>query len=306
VPAALSATRLLVNQPRRGRPPLDLAGSATATLGLFAVVYGFSNTQTHSWGHPVTIAMLGAGAVLLATFAAIEARAAHPLLPLQVLRDRTRAGAYLGLGLASVAMFAVFLFLTYYLQRTKGYSPITTGFAFLPLTAAVMTTAVAANVVVLRRVGPRALQTLGMLLGAGGMAGLAQLTPGSTYAADVLPPLLVLGCGLGNVFATTISTATHGVAEHDTGVASAMVNTMQQVGGSIGTALLSSIFAGAVSAYADGRRPSPRVLADAAVHGYTVAFWVAAGIFAGGALLVGSLMRGARLSPHALAEPVAT
>jgi EmrB/QacA subfamily drug resistance transporter len=303
VPAALAAIRLLVNEARHDRPPLDLPGSVTATLGLFALVYGFANTQTHSWGHPVTIAMLAASVLLLATFAAIEARAAHPLLPLRVLRHRDRAGVYAGLGLAAVAMFAAFLFLTYYLQRTKGFSPIQTGFAFLPMTGAIMATAIAANLVGLRRLGPRALQTLGMLLGAVAMAWLAQLTPESTYARDVLPPLLVLGCGLGNVFATTIATATRDVEPHDTGVASAMVNTMQQVGGSVGTALLSSIFSSAVGAYADGRRPTPQVLADAAVHGYAVAFWVAAGIFAAGALLVATIMRGARFAPEPLAAP---
>jgi drug/metabolite transporter (DMT)-like permease len=299
VPAALSAMRLLVNQPLRDRPALDLPGTATATLGLFALVYGLSNSETHSWGHPMTIVMLAASVLLLSAFAVIEARAAHPLLPLRIVGDRTRGGAYLGLGLAAVAMFAAFLFLTYYLQRTKGFSPT-------PLTAAIMATAVAANVVFLRRAGPRALQTLGMLLGAGGMIWLAQLTPDSSYAGDVLPPLLVLGCGLGNVFATTIATATHGVAPHESGVASAMVSTMQQVGGSIGTALLSSIFASAVSAYADGRRPTPQVLAAAAVHGYAVAFWVAAGVFAAGALVVGVTMRGARVEPEPLGEPVAT
>jgi Na+/melibiose symporter-like transporter len=243
--------------------------------------------------------MLAAGALLLTAFALIERRAKHPLLPLRILGDRTRGGAYLGLGLAAIAMFAAFLFLTYYLQRTKGYSPITTGFAFLPMTATIMAAAIAANVVLLRRVGARALQTLGMLLGACGMAGLAQLTADSSYAGHVLPCLLVLGLGLGNVFATTIASATHEVAERDAGVASAMVSTMQQVGGSIGTALLSSIFASAVSGYA-ARGHS---LADAAVHGYSVAFWVAAGIFAVGSLVVGATMRGVRFQP--LPEPVA-
>jgi EmrB/QacA subfamily drug resistance transporter len=299
IPAALLAMSLLVNQPLRDRPRIDLPGSATATLGLFALVYGFSNSESHSWGHPLTIVMLAAGALLLTAFALIERRAKHPLLPLRILGDRTRGGAYLGLGLAAIAMFAAFLFLTYYLQRTKGYSPITTGFAFLPMTATIMAAAIAANVVLLRRVGARALQTLGMLLGACGMAGHAQLTADSSYAGHVLPCLLVLGLGLGNVFATTIASATHEVAEHDAGVASAMVSTMQQVGGSIGTALLSSIFASAVSGYA-ARGHS---LADAAVHGYSVAFWVAAGIFSVGSLVVGATMRGVRFQP--LPEPVA-
>jgi EmrB/QacA subfamily drug resistance transporter len=304
IPAALAALRLLVNESRHDRPPLDLPGTAAATLGLFALVYGFSNSETHSWGHPLTVGMLAASAVLLAAFVAIEARAAHPLLPLRVVRDRTRGGAYAAIALSGIAIFAVFLFLTYYLQRTKGLSPIETGFAFLPLTGAIMITATSVNVVFLGRVGPRRLLTLGMLLGAGAMVWLAQLTPGSSYAGHVLPALIVIGVGMGNIFAPAIATATYGVDRHDSGVASAMVNTAQQVGGSIGTAVMSSIFASAVTAYVDGRHPTPRVLGDAAVHGYTVAFWVAAGVFAVGALVVGGMMRSVRVAPEGVPEPV--
>jgi MFS family permease len=244
--------------------------------------------------------------VLLTSFVAIEARAAHPLLPLRIVRDRTRGGAYLGLGLAAIALYAVFLFLTYYLQRTKGFSPIETGLAFLPLSATIMATAAIANVRLLRRFGPRPLLTLGMALGAVAMAWLAQLQPDSSYAGDVLPALVVAGVGLGNVFATTISTATHRVAPSDAGVASAMIGTMQQVGASTGTALLSSIFASAASGYAESRPRTPEVLGAAAVHGYTVAFWVAAGIFAGGAVLVGAMMRSVHVGPETVAAPPAT
>ena len=306
VPAAIAALRLIENVGHPARPRLDLVGTALATLGLFALVYGFSNSEMHSWGHPVTIVALALAVVLLGTFAFVESRVEHPLLPLRVVADRVRGGSYLAIGISGTALFAVFLFLTYYLQQTKGFSPIETGVAYLPMTAAIMITATSVNIKFLAKVGPRPLLVLGMTLGALAMVWFAQLDSTSSYAGHVLPGLVVMGIGMGNIFAPAISSATYGVDHTDTGVASAMVNTMQQVGGSIGTALLSSIFAGAVSAYADGRRPSPRVLADAAVHGYAVAFWVAAGIFAGGALLVGSLMRGARLSPHALAEPVAT
>jgi EmrB/QacA subfamily drug resistance transporter len=298
IPAALAAVRLLVNQAQPDRPRLDLPGTFTATLGLFALVYGFSNSETHSWGHPLTIVALAASGALLSAFVAIEARVAHPLLPLRVLRDRVRGGSYLAIGFSGIAMFAVFLFLTYYLQRTKGMSPIESGLAFLPMTAAIVTTASSVNVVFLARVGPRALLTLGMLLSAGAMVWLAQLSPTSSYAGHVLPALLVMGVGLGNVFAPAIATATHGVAPRDSGVASAMVNTMQQVGGSIGTALLSSIFASAARAYAEGKRPTPQLLGEAAVHGYTVAFWIAAGVFAVGAVIVGALMRDVELQPQ--------
>jgi nitrate/nitrite transporter NarK len=161
------------------------------------------------------------------------------------------------------------------------------------------------NVVVLRRIGPRPLLTLGMLLGAAAMVWLAQLTPSSSYAGHVLPALLVLGVGLGNIFAPAIASATYGVEPHDTGVASAMVNTMQQVGGSIGTALLSSIFASAVTADAAHKRPTPQLLREATVHGYTVAFWVAAGIFALGAVVVGGIMRSLHVAGQQVSNPAA-
>jgi EmrB/QacA subfamily drug resistance transporter len=298
IPAAVMALRLLVNQPLATRPPIDVPGTLTATSGLFALVYGFSNSETHSWGHPVTIGMLGIAAVLLSAFVIIEARAEHPLLPLRIVADRIRGGAYLAIGIAGIAMFGVFLFLTYYLQQTKGFTPIQTGLAFLPMTAAIMITATSVNIRFLSRVGPRPLLILGMVLGSGAMVWLAQLEPDSSYVGHVLPALLVLGVGMGNIFAPAFATATFGVAPRDTGVASAMVNTMQQVGGSIGTALLSSIFASAVSSYLDGRAPTPQTIGEAAVHGYTVAFWVAAGVFAFGAAVVAVTMPSISVAAH--------
>ena len=297
VPTAVAATRLFAGHVHRDRRRLDLLGTATATAGLFWLVYGLAHSETHSWGDPVTLIMLGASAALLAAFAAIEARVPHPLLPIAVLRDRTRAGAYLALGLTYVALFAVFLFLTYFLQRTRGFSPIETGLAFLPLAVTVMSTAVVSSAVLVRRVGPRRLLVAGMLLAAAAMAWLARLTPESDYAVDVLPALLVMGVGFGSIVAPAIATATHGVAREDAGVASAMVNTMQQVGGSVGTAVLSSVFASVVSGRLDGQPPTPRLVAAATVHGYTVAFWVAAAIFAAGAMVVGATMRSVRIEP---------
>jgi EmrB/QacA subfamily drug resistance transporter len=299
VPAALAALRLLVNSAPAERPRLDLPGTALATSGLFALVYGFSNSATHSWGDPVTIAMLTAAVVLLTSFAFVESRVAHPLLPLRVIADRTRGGSYLAIGISGIALFAVFLFLTYFLQQTKGFTPIQTGLAFLPMTAVIIATATSVNIRFLPRIGPRPLLVLGMSLGAVAMAWFAQLTPSSSYLGHVLPGLLVMGAGMGNIFAPAIASATYGVDRRDSGVASAMVNTMQQVGGSIGTALLSSIFASAVASYAVGKPPTPAVAAQAAVHGYDVAFWVAAGVFAFGAIVVGTLMRSIRVG-----EPV--
>ncbi len=299
LPTAVFAFRLLVNEAQQDRPRLDLLGTATASAGLFALVYGFSNSETNSWGHPVTILMLAASVVLLTAFVVVERRVAHPLLPLRVITDRTRGGSYLAIGIAGIAMFAVFLFLTYYLQQTKGFSPIETGLAFLPMTAAIVATSTTVNIKLLVKVGPRPLMTLGMVLGALAMVWLAQLERGSSYAGHVLPSLLVMGVGMGSIFAPAFSSATFGVDRHDTGVASAMVNTMQQIGGSIGTALLSSIFASAVTSYSGSHARTPQLMADAAVHGYTVAFWVAAGVFAFGAVVIATLMRSVKVGQPA-------
>jgi EmrB/QacA subfamily drug resistance transporter len=303
IPTAIAALSFVVNQANPNRPRLDIPGTITASAGLFALVYGFSNSETHSWGHPVTIIMLVAAVVLLTAFVFIESRVAHPLLPLRVVTDRTRAGSYLAIGISGIAVFAVFLFLTYFLQGTKGFTPIQGGLAFLPMTAVIVVTAALVNTRFLAKVGPRPLLVLGMSVGAVAMAWFAQLEPDSSYVGHVLPGLLVLGFGMGNIFAPAIASATYGVDPRDTGVASAMVNTMQQVGGSVGTALLSSIFASAAASFAAGKTPTPQLAGEAAVHGYTVAFWVAAGVFAVGAVIVGVTMRSIKVAQPA-GEPV--
>jgi EmrB/QacA subfamily drug resistance transporter len=307
IPAAVMGFRLLVNQAHPQRPPIDLPGTLTASAGLFALVYGFSNSEMNSWGHPITIIMLAAAVVLLGSFVLIERRVAHPLLPLRVIADRNRGGAYLAVGISGIAMFAVFLFLTYFLQAAKGFTPIQTGLAFLPMPFAIVLTSTIVNIRLLPKVGPRPLMTAGMLLGATAMVYLAQLQVDSSYALHVVPALLVMGVGMGNIFAPAFASATYGVEMRDTGVASAMVNTMQQVGGAIGTALLSSIFASAVTSYAEGKAASPSLQAEAAVHGYTVAFWVAAGVFVFGAIVVSSLVQSIKVAtePSTAAEPVA-
>jgi EmrB/QacA subfamily drug resistance transporter len=301
IPAALGALALLVNEARAARPRIDVPGTLTATGGLFGLVYGFAQAESHGWGSATTLGFLAAGVALLVAFVAIQRRVAQPLLPLRVVLDRNRGGSYLAVGIAGAGMFGVFLFLTYYLQQTLGYSPITTGVAFLPMVGAVMITATTSTASLLPRVGPRPLVSLGMLLAAGGMALLAQLGLDSTYAAHVLPGLLLAGVGIGLVMAPAMNTGTLGVAATDAGVASAMVNTMQQIGGSLGTALLSTLAASAASGYAAGHSAAADVAAQATVHGYTTAFWWAAGIFAAGAVICGLLLRSGapRLEPSA-------
>ena len=223
------------------RPRMDWAGAVLASAGLFLIVFGFSHAETAGWTAALTIGSLVAGVILLAAFVFAESRVSHPLLPLRVVMDRARGGSYLSVGLTGIAVFGVFLFLTYYLQQVKGYSPVTSGLAFLPMIACILLASNTSSIVLLPRVGPRALIVTGMLLGGGAMAYLTQLTVTSSYAADIVPALVAMGLGFGMIFSPAINTATAGVARQDSGVASALVNTMQQVGGSIGTAALSTV-----------------------------------------------------------------
>jgi EmrB/QacA subfamily drug resistance transporter len=285
IPTVLVALRLLQNHPPDGRPRIDIPGVLLACGGLFALVYGFSNAETHSWTTPLTIVSLAASVVLLVAFVAVESRRKDPLLPLHIVRDRARGGAYLSILLAGAGIFAVFLFLTYYMQENLGFSPVKTGLSFLPLTAVLVVTSTTVQTKVLYRTGPKPLIAVGMALGVIGMLLLTRLSPGASYTSHVLPSLLIVGLGMGCIFAPAFSTATLGIDSSEAGVASAMVNTSQQVGGSVGTALLSTIFASATAAYASSHAGTPGVSNAAAIHGYTTAFAWAAGIFALGLLL---------------------
>jgi EmrB/QacA subfamily drug resistance transporter len=271
---------------RPANPPrLDWAGTVLASSGLFLLVFGFSHAETAGWAGRVTIACLVAGVLLLIGFVLAEQRVSHPLLPLRVILDRTRGGSYVSVGLAGVAIFGVFLFLVFYLQVVKGNSPFTCGLLFLPFVACILLMSNLSSIVLLPRVGPRVLIATGMVLGAGGLVWLTQLTVASTYAADVLPALLIMGLGFGMIFSPAINTATAGVRREDSGVASALVNTMQQVGGSIGTSALSTVALTATASYLVAHHTSPLAPAIAATRGYTQAFAVAAVLLGLGAIV---------------------
>jgi EmrB/QacA subfamily drug resistance transporter len=298
--AVTGAVRLLANQPRDTRVHLDPVGTILVVAGLVAVVYGLSEADTKGWGAPATIALLAGGVVLLAAFVAVERRVPHPLLPLRIVLDRFRGGSYLAIGLSAIGLFGVFLFLTYYLQLILRYSPVITGLAFLPMIAALIVTSTAVSAVLLPRVGSRILIPAGLLVAAAGLVILAaHLGVHASYPSTILPALVVIGLGLGLVFACAINTATYGAAREDAGVASAMVNTNQQVGGSIGTALLNTIAASAFSSYLLAHGQSPAAQVGAAVHSYIVAFWVSAGIFAGSAIVCGFVLAPGVLMPAA-------
>jgi EmrB/QacA subfamily drug resistance transporter len=272
------------------RPLMDWPGAVLAGAGLFLIVFGFSHAESAGWTAALTIGSLVAGLVLLAGFVVAEQRAGHPLLPLRVILDRTRGGAYVAVGISGIAIFGTFLFLTYYLQVVKGDSPLTTGLLFLPMVGCILLSSNMSSIVLLPRLGPRVLIAAGMLLAAAGMAYLSQLTVTSGYASSVLPALLVMGLGFGMIFSPAINTATAGVAREDSGVASALVNTMQQVGGSIGTSALSTIALTATASYLIAHHTSPLAPAIAATHGYTVAFVVSASLLGLGFILTVTLL----------------
>ena len=305
VPAMLAAMSLLRNEVPERRSRIDVPGTLTATTGLFALVYGVANAETQSWSDPVTVGMLVASVLLLVAFVVIQVRSANPLLPMRVVLDRDRGGSFLAMAVSGAGMFGVFLFLTYYTQQTLGFSPIESGLAFLPMTVAIVISAVSASTKLLPKIGPRPLIGGGMLIASVGLLSLTSIGVDTSYAGHVLPGIVIIGSGLGLVFSAAMATATFGVAPGDAGVASAMVNTTQQIGGSIGTALLSTLAASAVSSQLAGAgAPDPALLASAAVHGYTTAFWWAAGIYAVGGIVCGALLTSrSRLAGVATGEP---
>jgi EmrB/QacA subfamily drug resistance transporter len=294
---------LLLHRGGRARTRLDLPGAGLVSGGMFCIVYGFSNAATHTWGTPSTWGFLVAGAVLLTAFVLWEARAPEPLLPLRIVADRNRAGAYLAMLLAGAGLFGILLFTNYYLQQDLRYSPVITGLAFLPMVAMIMIFTNISNVALMPRTGPRPVVVTGMLLGGTAGALLTRIGPHSSYPGYILPSVLLLGAGLGFIFAPAADTGTAGVPPRDTGVASATINTGNQLGGSIGTSLLNTIFATAIASYIAANtlhhRPTPRLLTLASVHGYTVAFWWVAAIFAAGAVICGALMRWGPLASQA-------
>lgn len=285
----------------------DAGGSKGGCRGRYSVrcvswVRDLTNAATHGWHTPSTCGFLGAGAVLLLVFALWMGRATHPLLPPRVVLNRNRSAAYLSIMFASLCLFATLLFLTYYMQRTLDYSPIVTGFAFLPVSVGLAGAANLSTIVLMPRVGPKPVVTVGLLIAAGAMAWLAHLGAHSSYAAGLLGPIIVAGIGLGMVVAPAINAGTYGVAPQDAGVASATVTVGQQLGASIGTSLLNTLFASAVASYLVAHESSARLIGHgslnglALAHGYDTAFWWASGIAAGGAVVAGLLFRTGPLS----------
>src|SRR5579875_2088604 len=295
--AAVAALRVVRESKAEGDRHYDFPGAALVTGGLLALVYGFTRAETSGWGAATTLALLTAGAALIVAFVLLERTSRHPLLPLRVVLDRNRGGSFLASLLVGIALFGTFLFLTYYLQGILHYSPLRSGIAFLPFSGGIIVSAMVASQV-LPRLGPRVLMVGGLTMAVGGLAWFSQIGAHTSYASHVLPAELVVSLGLGFVFVPFSNTALVGVATHDAGVASALVNATQQVGGSLGTALLNTVAASATASYV-ATHHGPLALAQGAVHGYATGFIVSAAILALAMAVSAVLITASRFDPPA-------
>ncbi|MFI2719851.1 MFS transporter [Streptomyces collinus] len=301
--ALVGAVLLLAKPAVTERPKLDVPGTAVVSVALFAIVYGFAHVESTSWTDPVALGSMIVGVVLLAAFVWLESRVARPLLPLRLVLDRTRGGSFLAVFVIGMGMFSIFLFLTYYLQASIGYSPIKTGLAFLPMVGGIVAASTTAPALLLPRVGPKIVISAGFLVAASGMALLTRLQLDSTYVAHIMPGMILLGLGLGGVMTTAFQGATAGIHHEDSGVASALINTGQQVGGSISTALLTTVASSAATDYLSSHKPGTLTAAQAGVEGYTATLAWGAGFFVVGATLSALLIPNAPLAPSE-GEPV--
>lgn len=301
VAGVLAVLATLAHQEREHGHKHDIPGTAAITIGLFALVYGFSHAAEHGWSDPLTLACLAAGLLLAAAFLVIESRVKAPVLPLRVLASRVRGASLLVLFLGSVALFAEILFLTYYLQENLSFSPVQAGLAFLPQTVAVVGVSLASGVL-LRRVPGSVLVPAGLTIAAGGAFLLGSIDPANQYSSVVLPGVVLIGAGLGLALTVAINFGVQGVSDDDAGVASATVNAVQQMGGSIGPSLFNTIAGSAMAGYLASRgEQTPtvtdeRLLALAQVHSYGVAFQLAGTILLVAALISGLMMRRPRRS----------
>jgi EmrB/QacA subfamily drug resistance transporter len=287
VPIAIVAVLLAVPFVRESRADgaakYDVLGAITVSVGLVALVYGFTKAAPHSftesahWTEPATLAWFGLAALMLVSFFVVETRVPNPLVPMRILLDRNRGASYLVSLIVGIGLFAMFLFLGLYLQVVKGYSPIVAGFAFLPFSVGIVLGAGIASQL-LPRVGPKPLMVPGLIAGAAGLAWLSRLEYSSSYVTHVLPAMLLISLGMAFNFIPVSTTALHGIGKADAGVGSALLNTSQQVGGAVGTALLNTVAVAATTAYiaANGVAGAAGIN-PALTAGYSRAFLIGSG-----------------------------
>jgi EmrB/QacA subfamily drug resistance transporter len=293
IAVAFAAIPLIKESRATGDRHFDVPGALVATSGLALLVYGFTEASLHGWSAPLTLSLIVVSVALLIAFVWWETQARNPMLPLRIILDRTRGGAYLAFFLATMGIFATFLFMTYYFQGVLHYSALKAGVAFLPFPLGVITSSTIASRT-LPRYGPRVLASAGFASAAVGMLWLTQLSPSTSYAVHVVPAMLLISLGMGHVFVPLSSTALLGVPDHDAGAASALVNTMQQVGASLGIAFLNTIATSATASYAVAHGG---LSSAAVVHGFTSAFGISVGLLAAAFVVVLWLVRSPSATP---------
>jgi EmrB/QacA subfamily drug resistance transporter len=297
IAAALGAVRYVTESKSSARHGYDIPGAVAVTLGLLALVYGFTTAGTDGWGSATTLELFGAAALLLASFVLIELRTAHPLLPLRVILDRDRGGSFLTSLLVGVALLGTFLSLTFYFQGTLHYSAMRTGLAFIPFSLGIVVGA-AASGRLMPRLGPRRIMTVGIAMAAVGLWLFTLLTLHASFVSIALPAELVVSVGMGMTFVPMNSTALTGVSPEDAGVASALVNTTQQTGSAMGAALINTIASTATASYLVSQGGARSALAAAAVHGYTTAFTFSAVVMVLAGVAAFALVRRTRLEAN--------
>jgi EmrB/QacA subfamily drug resistance transporter len=302
IAAAVAATRTVHESRAGAKTRYDVPGALLSTLGLVSLVYGFTKAESDGWGSTPTLVFLAVAVALLIVFVLVEYASTHPLLPLRVVEDRNRAGAFLASLLTGAGLFAMFVFLSYYFQQVLRYSALRAGVAFLPFAVGIILAA-AASTTLVPRIGARVPMTLGLLIGAVGLAWLTKIGVHTSFWTHVLPPEILMSVGLGLAFPPLSSTALIRVRDQDSGVASALVNTTQQIGGSLGTALLNTLAATATASYiaAHGRAFAPAGI----VHGFSVAFALGAGLLVLAAIVCAVFVTsGKREVLHGATSPV--
>ncbi len=300
--AAAAPRVLAASEGRSGR--LDLPGAISVTAAITLIVFGLSRAATHDWSDTPTVASLGAGAALLVLFLAIEIRSKQPLMPLKLFANRNRSGAY-GLRMLAGAMtITVLFFLTQIVQNVLGYSPLKAGFAFLPLGVGVVITAQITSRII-GRIGPRLPTAIGALAVAGGLVWLSRISDHAAYLSDIFGPLVILSVGLGLIFLPTTLVAVSGAARHESGLASAVLNVSQQLGGSIGLAVLGTVAAGVTKSHLVNVRPTHEAISQAVVSGFTTAFEIGTLLALAGFALALLIIHGRSRRPAAQELPEA-
>jgi EmrB/QacA subfamily drug resistance transporter len=309
IAAVLLAIPIVPESKAPGDTSYDIPGAVLVTLGLASFVYGFTRVADASqenaapggsgdsgWTEPLALGFIGLGVLLVAAFVVLELKTRNPLLPMRIVLDRNRGGAYLTSTLVGAGLIGAFFFLSLYFQQVLDYTPVEAGLASLPTTLGVLISAGAASALV-PKVGPRPLMVLGGLLAASGLFTMSFLDVDSGFWELAFPGQLLLGLGLGFTFVPLSNLALVGAGEHDAGAASAMLNATQQVGASVGTALLATLSVGAITDYfadatASGANPqNPAIALEAQVAGYTTAFTWASALLVLGAVVAGVMIK---------------